>query len=255
MKASMLQCLFVVLAAIIMLLFSVNVSAVSEDAKRYFDRAMAAVEMGDSEGAIREFEKAKSLAPNWPDVYYNLGMVQEKAEKYDDAAANLKQYLRLAPKAKNAAAVKSHINKLEYKAEKAEEEKFILQSIAGRWIGVGSNYNPQLFMFHEENGQIYITYETTHIMGRNRERFGWNTIPVKREGKNISFRADFKLYDPHTRKIIDDRLYNEYNLELVDSDTLMGSLIGSKGSFFFIKDRDGSIWQMSDDVLNRHLRK
>lgn len=146
MKDSMVQSLLVVLTAITMLLFSVNVSAVSGDARRHYDRAMAAVEMAtapvDYEKAIVEFEKAKSLAPNWPDVYYNLGMAQEKAGKYDDAATNLKQYLRLAPKAKNAAFIKSHINKLEYKAEQTLTPKdytdiFVSLSDENSWTRIG----------------------------------------------------------------------------------------------------------------------
>src|SRR4030042_328916 len=59
---------------------------VSEEAQRYMAQGIAAVEMAkdpaDYEDAISKFEKAKSLAPNWPDVYYNLGLAQEKAGKY-----------------------------------------------------------------------------------------------------------------------------------------------------------------------------
>ena len=37
-----------------------------------------------------------------PDAYYNLGMVQGKAERYDDAVQNLQKYLDLAPTASDA---------------------------------------------------------------------------------------------------------------------------------------------------------
>jgi len=94
---------------------------VSDEARRHFDRAMAAVEMAktpaDYEKAVAEFEKAKSLAPDWPDVYYNLGLIQDKAGMYSEAIANLKQYLILAPDAKDAEAVRTLINKLDYKKE------------------------------------------------------------------------------------------------------------------------------------------
>ena len=96
---------------------------VSEEAQRYMAQGVAAVEMAkspaDYEDAISKFEKAKSLAPDWPDIYYNLGLVQEKAGKYRDAANTLKQYLRLTPKAEDAAMVRNLITKLEYKAENA----------------------------------------------------------------------------------------------------------------------------------------
>ena len=128
-----------ILATILLLLFfTIDQSfcqIISDEARRHFDRAMAVVEMAktpaDYEKAITEFEKAKSFSPDWPEVYYNLGLIQEKGGRYGDAVTNLKQYLRLAPKAKNAAAVKSHINKLEYMKEQAEEEEAILSSIVG----------------------------------------------------------------------------------------------------------------------------
>ena len=112
---------------------------IPEEARRHFDRGMAAVELAktpvDYEKAITEFEKAKSFAPNWADVYYNLGLVQEKAEKYGDAVTNLKQYLRLAPNAGDAEAVKSHINKLEYKAETVLTISDIVEILvsSGKW--------------------------------------------------------------------------------------------------------------------------
>lgn len=99
---------------------------VSEEAKRHFDRGMAAVETAksteDFKDAIKEFEQAIKLAPDWTDVYYNLGMVQEKAEKYSDAVTNLEQYLRLAPNASDAETVKTLINKLEYKRDRSNIE-------------------------------------------------------------------------------------------------------------------------------------
>ncbi len=118
--------LVAVLAVSALLLFSVNAQAVSEEAKRHFDRGMAAVEMAkspdDYAAAIKEFTQAARLAPDWPDVYYNLGMVQEKAEEYSDAITSLKQYLRLAPNASDAETVKTLINKLEYKRDRSNIE-------------------------------------------------------------------------------------------------------------------------------------
>lgn len=120
----------IVLQATFLILFcgaasSSGQQAVPEEAKRHFDRGVAAVEMAkspdDYASAIKEFEQAASLAPDWPDVYYNLGIVQEKAEKYSDAITSLQQYLRLAPNASDAEAVKTLINRLKYKAEQPAE--------------------------------------------------------------------------------------------------------------------------------------
>jgi ankyrin repeat protein len=95
--------------------------AVSKEARRHFDRGMAAVELAkspdDYAAAIEEFEKAAKLAPDWPGIYYNLGLIQEKAGNYSNAVMSLLRYIHLAPNASDAETVKSLINKLEYKFE------------------------------------------------------------------------------------------------------------------------------------------
>jgi hypothetical protein len=74
------------LICVVILLAWVSVTladTVSEEAQRYMARGMAAVEMAktpkDYKRAVLEFEQAAKLAPNWPDVYFNLGSVQAKA--------------------------------------------------------------------------------------------------------------------------------------------------------------------------------
>jgi Tfp pilus assembly protein PilF len=116
---------------------------VSEQARKYFDRGMAAAEMAisptDFESAIKEFKQAALLAPDWPDAYYNLGMVQEKAGKLSDAVTSFRQYLRLAPGASDAETVRSLINKMEYKKEAEEGIKkvydmILLRTDKVRWL-------------------------------------------------------------------------------------------------------------------------
>ena len=112
------------LLGMVILLAWVSVSlagTVSEEAQRYMARGFAAVEMAktpkDFERAVREFEQAAQLAPNWPDVYFNLGSVQGKAGNYGEAMRHYKRYLELAPNAPDAAKVREEIYKLEYRAE------------------------------------------------------------------------------------------------------------------------------------------
>lgn len=97
---------------------------ISNEAQRYFDRGMVAVEMAKSLDenalAVEEFKKAIAFAPDWPEPYYQLAMIQEKMENYEEAIKNYKSYLRLAPNAGNAATVNSLVNKLEYKQEQKE---------------------------------------------------------------------------------------------------------------------------------------
>ena len=142
---------------------------IPDEAKRYFDRGVAAVELAKSPAdyvsAIKEFRQAATLAPNWPDVYYNLGMVQEKAGKYNDAITSLKQYLRLAPNASDAATVKSLINKLEFKAEQ-EITKEVALDIYGslsdktkwRFVGEGSAYKNYVQGLSRDGDRIGITF-------------------------------------------------------------------------------------------------
>jgi tetratricopeptide (TPR) repeat protein len=107
---------------------------VPEEAQRYMARGVAAAEMAktpkDYERAVREFEQAAKLAPNWPDVYFNLGSVQTKAGNYGEAMRHYKRYLELAPKTPDAAEVREEIYKLEYRAEEAQRvrNRFIAHS-------------------------------------------------------------------------------------------------------------------------------
>jgi tetratricopeptide (TPR) repeat protein len=102
---------------------------VPEEAVRHMARGEAAVESaqssGDYKGAIAEFEKACALAPNWPNPFFNLGIVQESAGDFEGAIRNLKRYLELAPNADDSADVKNKIYKLEYRKERS--------NIAGVW--------------------------------------------------------------------------------------------------------------------------
>ena len=95
--------------------FGQNVSA---EARRYFDRGTAAMEMKDFQAAIKEFGQAVQLAPDWPDAVYNLGAAHEIAEHYEEAVKCYREYVRLAPDAEDAESTRALINKLEYKAER-----------------------------------------------------------------------------------------------------------------------------------------
>jgi tetratricopeptide (TPR) repeat protein len=112
------------LIAVVILLSWVSVTladTVPEEAQRYMARGMAAVGMAetlnDYKRAVSEFEQAAKLAPNWPDVYFNLGSIQAKAGNYGEAMRHYKRYLELVPKAPDAAKVREEIYKLEYRAE------------------------------------------------------------------------------------------------------------------------------------------
>ena len=147
----------VVLFSVLSLMFCGAAAAfgqqgIPEEARRHFDRGIAAVEIAttaaDYESAIKEFKEAIRLAPDWPDAYYNLGLVQEKAGKLGEAAESYKGYLRVSPEADDAEAVKSLVNKLEYMAERENEiDKvyglMLMKTDLVRWVRINKNGDDQ----------------------------------------------------------------------------------------------------------------
>jgi len=215
--------LAVVLAFSLFLLLSINAKAVSDDAKKHFDRGMAAVETEDYEGAIIEFEKAKSIATNWADVYYNLGLTQEKTGEYGNAIINLKKYLRLSPKAKNASEIKSLVNKLEYKKEKADKEKNLKNMLRGEWI---ANHSPRRgfmqwpvqFILEEDSIYLYapmVDYQQTSFTN-------YKKIPVKLVNNNIIFMVVWEQSIRGFKNTSKEEI--KFNLNLVDSRKLEGAI-------------------------------
>lgn len=100
--------------------------AISDEARKHFDRGMAAVEIAldsnDYVDAIAEFKNALELAPEWRSAKYNLAIVQDKAGEYDNAMENLKALKETATLEEEIAEIQSLINKVEYKIEKGKEE-------------------------------------------------------------------------------------------------------------------------------------
>lgn len=109
-----------VLCLIIVAQFA-GAQTISEEARRYMARGQAAIEMARSPeeygDAIKEFEKAARLAPDWPDPFFNLALLQEKTGRFKEAVVSLREYLRLAPNSPDAAKMRERLYKLEYKAE------------------------------------------------------------------------------------------------------------------------------------------
>jgi tetratricopeptide (TPR) repeat protein len=89
--------------------------------RRQMLRAQAAVESAQSvedyQKAVREYQLAAEMAPESSEIYYNLGLVEDKAGAYDEAIKNLRKYLELVPASNDAQAVKDMIYKIEYKRD------------------------------------------------------------------------------------------------------------------------------------------
>lgn len=118
--------LFAVLAVGALLFSGANAQAVSEEARRHLIRGQAAVEAAkssnDYKDAIAEYDLARKLAPDWPDPFFNLGMVHTAAGNHDEAITNFRKYLDLSPSAGDASQVKDQIYRLEYLRERSNLE-------------------------------------------------------------------------------------------------------------------------------------
>jgi tetratricopeptide (TPR) repeat protein len=106
---------------------------VPAEARRHLVRGQTAVEMATTdaafEQALSEFGKAIELAPNWPDPYYQLGLLQDKLGQYDEALTSLKRYLTLAPDSGNTAQVQDLYYKIEYRRDSANQTKAIVEAL------------------------------------------------------------------------------------------------------------------------------
>ncbi len=204
-----------------------DVQHISDEAMRHLDRGRVAAEMAkspaDYEDAIKEFQKAVGLAPDWADAHYNLGLVQEQAKQYSDAAKSFKRYLQLAPDATDAEAVKRHINRLEYKAEMQTEEADLPAKLVGNWWTYRGICNrPLPIQFLMVNGHLSVRYAGTYNTDTQRYS-SYKKNPVEIEGKTVKFRARPMYVIPGLRKrgVCDVR----FELKLTDPNTLHGKVV------------------------------
>lgn len=180
---------------------------VSDEAKKHYDRGQAALEMvqtdADYEAAINEFNKAAKLAPDWPDVFYALGQVQEKLGKYTEAITSYKKCLNLAPAGADAGTVKTLINKLEYKLDKENEKQKIIELLT-KWNtpgstvkfiktggGPGGVYTLRRFLRAGEQLQAYVPTSLKDSPLRNRLILAEQTVPVEFDGRILRFKYDY----------------------------------------------------------------
>lgn len=181
--------------------------SVSDEAKKYYDRGQAALEFvqtdADYEAAMNEFLKAAKLAPDWPDVFYALGQVQEKLGKRAEAIASYKKLLNLAPDAADAEAIKTLINRLEYKLEKENEKQKMIELLLS-WNTPGSTvvftktgglnvgvYQLKQFLMEGDRLQAYIPCHLKDSPLRDKLVLAEQTVPVEFDGRILRFKYDY----------------------------------------------------------------
>jgi len=216
------------------LLFAVGGSAWAEsvprEAQKHMNRGMAAAEMAKSpaeyEDAIREFEQAARLAPDWSAPYFNLGVVQKKAGKYQEALNSYRKYLELAPNAPDAAQVQAEIDQIEYKLEKVSEAAKIRSWLEGEWKS-GMIMGPVPVRFIVKGDSVNMYYPTTWNAD-DAVSMDYETISIKQEGRKIRFTVVQKL---KTRDRREASLYlawksnRQFNLNLIAPDKMEGTCV------------------------------
>lgn len=106
----------------------------AEEGRRRFLRGLAAVEMAkdDSDLAVAadEFRQAVTVDPALAGAWFNLGAVEVKLGRYEEAMADYRRYLEVAPQAEDAARVRDELVKIEFRLERRNAAR----SRAGRWV-------------------------------------------------------------------------------------------------------------------------
>lgn len=196
---------------------------VSAEATKYFNRGLAAVEMAtvpaDYDGAIEEFMKAQALAPGWPDVYYNLGVVQEKAGKFKEAADSLNRFLQLAPNAPDAQSIRNLITRLEFKAEQIITDEVALDIFgslgnSSLWQLKGSTPKDLpdfrgMQISRRDGRQIVINYASSGY------DFRLETLRATPQGKSLTFDTVYYLCSDRSRHEDGCPDWSSYRLEII----------------------------------------
>lgn len=129
----------------------------TEEAERRMVRGAAAFKSAKSPSdfgdAVREFELASLSAPWSGDVYYNLGLAQDKAGDHVSAARSLKLALLASPTSKET---KNLLYEVEYRAEKTQAKQARQLDFEGDWV---CPYIPQtkaIYIFRKEPGSQWV---------------------------------------------------------------------------------------------------
>ncbi len=164
---------------------------IPEEARKHLARGIIAAEIAktniDYDEAIFEFQKSIELAPIWSEPYYQLGILQEKLEKYDEACNNLKKYLELATNSENTSTVKDLIYKIEYKKEKANRKTEIISIIINsknKRTSVRTFGGCRLDKFYLEGNKIKASIVS------NIEKYSWanHTVDVDFDGTTLTYK-------------------------------------------------------------------
>ena len=100
-----------------------------EEARRHMVRGRAKIKTSGFVAAAEEMASAIRIAPWWPEAYYNLGLMQERAGEYGNAMDSYELYLLSGPPEAEAQALQAKI----YELEVVKEERDAIQEFAGQY--------------------------------------------------------------------------------------------------------------------------
>jgi tetratricopeptide (TPR) repeat protein len=124
----------------------------SEELRRHIRYAQTAYNAGEYPDALKEYQEALELAPNYPELYKAIGDVYEKLATTADlkaAITHYKRYMELAPKAADVRQIQDKIYDLEYLSKKQEEQDMILDDLSGEWVALD---NVEVDKIEEDGG-------------------------------------------------------------------------------------------------------
>ena len=91
--------------------------ALPETARRYDVQALQFMKQKNYDQAIVSFGKVQSIAPWWPQAWFNRAFALGEQQKYADAISQMKRYLELAPEAPDVQDAQDKIHKWEAQAK------------------------------------------------------------------------------------------------------------------------------------------
>lgn len=113
MKALFQLCAGLALLGVLQISSAAAQQPVPEAARQHFQKGVALIEKAqtpdDLRDALTQFEAAADLAPQWPEIHYNLAQLAAETDKPAKAIKEFRRYLDLSPEASDRAKVQEEI--------------------------------------------------------------------------------------------------------------------------------------------------
>lgn len=185
---------------------------VENDPKKYFDQAISILNQAsnpeDLKTTVLNFERAKSLSPDWADVYFNLGLIYTKLEYYEEASENLLKYRQLVePNSPDDLALVRAKDLIEQNKKNLESfRKNLTRMVRGKWrllkkipgIDLAGKIEPFPLLEIDRAGNIYLKnplFKIEKSLGRDslseliRKNFKtFPRLPVRFRGRHFEVR-------------------------------------------------------------------